>query len=64
MQIDRNELLDLLKNHLSISLDAERNYGDFYPTDGKEFITLNVSLNWFDDEKKDTIVICSEKITV
>ena len=41
VEIDKNELLKLLKNHLSISVSADRDWGDFYPDDSKEFITLN-----------------------
>lgn len=64
VEIDKNELLKLLKNHLSISVSADRDWGDFYPDDSKEFITLNISLNWFDEEKKESIVLSSERVTV
>lgn len=63
-EIDKNELLKLLMDHLSISVSADRNWGDFYPDDGKEFITLNISLNWFDEEKKESIILSSERVTV
>ncbi len=63
MSIDKSELLESLKEHLSLSISVDREFG-FYPNDGKESVTLNIALNWYDEEKKESIIICSERVTL
>lgn len=57
--MDKNELLELLKNHLSISVDDEE-YPPYYDQSGS--IKVTVTLNWVEEGKN--IKITTDSISI
>lgn len=59
MQIDKKELLELLKNHLVISIKDDE-FAPYYDQSG--YVQISVSLNWLDGNELTEIT--SDRFTI